>query len=97
MRVRTNNGVNMKPNIQDNYQTIRNLIKNNVDTIITLVEQAQSLEKIVNSISDNDTEKELKNRLETQISDLRSTIAQLVSQTEDLFTSYDEMVESTLK
>lgn len=87
----------MKPNIQDNYQNIRNLIKSNVDTIITLVEQAQGLEKIVNSISDSETDKELKQKLEKQISDLRGTIAQLVSQTEDLFTSYDEMVESSLK
>ncbi len=89
--------MSMKPSIQDNYQNIRNLIKNNVDTIITLVEQAQGLEKIVNSISDNETEKELKQKLEQQISSLRSTIAQLVSQTEDLFTSYDEMVEASLK
>jgi hypothetical protein len=87
----------MKPSIQDNYQNIRNLIKGNVDTIITLVEQAQGLEKIVNSISDSETEKELKQKLENQLSELRSTIAKLVSQTEDLFESYDEMVESTLK
>jgi ABC-type transporter Mla subunit MlaD len=87
----------MKPNIQVNYQNIRNLIKNNVDTIITLVEQAQSLEKIVNSISDSETEKDLKQKLEQQISSLRETIAQLVNQTEDLFKSYDEMVESSLK
>lgn len=87
----------MKPNIQVNYQNIRNLIKSNVDTIVTLVEQAQNLEKIVNSISDSETEKELKQKLETQISSLRSTIAQLVDQTESLFESYDEMVETSLK
>ena len=87
----------MKPSIQDNYQNIRNLIKSNVDTIITLVEQAQNLEKIVNSISDSETEKDLKQRLEQQINSLRVTIAQLVDQTEDLFKSYDEMVESSLK
>ena len=87
----------MKPNIQDNYQNIRNLIKSNVDTIVTLVQQAQGLEKIVNSISDNETEKDLKCKLEQQINDLRATIAKLVSQTEDLFASYDEMVESSFK
>lgn len=87
----------MKNGFQDNYQNIRNLIKNNVDTIIKLVEQAQGLEKIVNSISDNAPEKELKQKLEQQISDIRATIAQLVSQTEDLFKSYDEMVEASLK
>jgi len=87
----------MKPNIQDSYQNIRNLIKSNVDTIVTLVQQAQGLEKIVNSISDSETDKELKQKLEEQIDDIRATIAKLVSQTEALFASYDEMVESSIK
>lgn len=87
----------MKPDIQDSYQNIRNLIKGNVDTIITLVGQAQNLERIVDSISDAETEKVLKEKLEQQISDLRGTIAKLVTQTEELFESYDEMVHSSLK
>lgn len=87
----------MKANIQDSYKNIRELIKNNVDTIVILVQQAQGLEKIVNSISDSETEKELKQKLETQLDDIRATIARLVEQTEALFRSYDEMVESSLK
>jgi hypothetical protein len=90
-------GVNMKSNIQQNYNNIRELIKSNVTTIITLVEQAQGLEKIVNSIGDNETEKPLKEKLEQQLDDLRKTIATLVSQTEELFKSYDEMVENSFK
>jgi flagellar basal body-associated protein FliL len=86
----------MKANIQNNYKNIRELIKSNVDTIVVLVEQAQGLEKIVDSISGSEADKELKQKLEKQLDDLRSTIAQLVSQTEDLFRSYDEMVESAL-
>lgn len=84
----------MKTSIQNNYQNIRNMIKSNVDTIILLVEQAQGLEKIVADIADNEANNDLKNKLENQIADLRKTIADLVKQTESLFESYDEMVQS---
>ena len=87
----------MKTSIQNNYQNIRNMIKTNVDTIILLVEQAQGLEQIVNNISDNEANSDLKNKLENQIAELRKTIADLVKQTESLFESYDEMVQSAFK
>lgn len=85
----------MKPSIQNNYQNIRELIKRNVDTIIVLVEQAQGLEQIVGTISETDSE--LKTKLEDQIASLRATIANLVNQTESLFESYDEMVQTAFK
>lgn len=86
----------MKPSVQNNFKNIRELIKSNVDTIVVLVEQAQGLEAIVNSISETQSDKVLKDKLEQQLDDLRKTIAQLVSQTEDLFSSYDDMVETAL-
>lgn len=70
------------------------MIKSNVDTIVLLVEQAQGLEQIVNNIADNEANSDLKTKLESQIADLRKTIADLVKQTESLFESYDEMVQS---
>lgn len=87
----------MKTSIQNNYQNIRNMIKGNVDTIILLVEQAQGLEQIVDNIGDNEANSDLKKKLEDQIADLRKTIADLVSQTENLFESYDEMVQAAFK
>lgn len=88
----------IKPTIQQGYRNIRELIKKNVDTIIVLVDQAQNLEKIVNSINETgETEKELKTKLEAQIQKLRDTISNLVNQTDELFKSYDEMVETNLK
>jgi predicted PurR-regulated permease PerM len=87
----------LKDGLQSNYQSIRGLIKQNVNTIITLVEQAQTLEKIVDGISDSTTDAKLKNDLEAQISQLRGTIAVLVDQTETLFESYDRMVQTAFK
>lgn len=88
----------MKASIQKNYRSIRELIKSNVDTIITLVEQAQELEKIVDGLGETDeTSKEMKEKLENQIAGLRQTIGELVGQTETLFESYDEMVQTAFK
>jgi hypothetical protein len=88
----------MKTSIQSNYKNIRELIKGNVDTIIVLVQQAQGLEAIVNGINGTDTaDIALKQNLEGQIASLRETIAKLVEQTDALFKSYDEMVESAFK
>lgn len=88
----------MKTSIQSNYKNIRELIKSNVDTIIVLVEQARGLEQIVEGINgDSRADQSLKANLEQQISSLRNTIAKLVEQTDSLFKSYDEMVESAFR
>ena len=82
----------MKNPVQNNFEGIRKLITKNVDTIIMLVDQAKGLEEIVNSIKGT-TEQPLKVKLEEQLKDIKKTIGTLVAQTDELFESYDAMVE----
>jgi ElaB/YqjD/DUF883 family membrane-anchored ribosome-binding protein len=84
----------MKNHVQISYENIREMITKNVDTIIMLVDQAQALEKIVTSIN-GEADQELKAKLEGQLKSLKSTIGTLVEQTDELFKSYDAMVEES--
>lgn len=79
----------MKDDLLIQYGAIRETIKNNVDTIVKLFEQAASLKKIVETVTDTET----KNSLGEEVNKIEETIRSLVVQTNDLFDKYNKFVE----
>lgn len=83
----------MQTELQNHYKQIRTSINSNIATIRTLIDQADSLQKIVESISDSD-QQENKAKLQKEISNINSSISTLIENTESLFKVYDEFIQA---
>lgn len=79
----------MKEIVLQQYTSIRETIKANVQTIANLVRQAEILKKIVSSVADQT----IKLDLEKNIAEIETTITTLIHQTDNLFEQYQRFVE----
>lgn len=75
------------------YTAMRQAIQNNIDAIRSLINQANSLMEVVNSISNNQT---LKDQLLEQVTSLNSSIDHLVDETDKLFKLYIDLANSVV-
>ncbi len=83
----------MKNDLLIQYGAIRQTLKTNVQTIGKLIEQAESLKKMVETVADP----KMKLSLEQEVKKVEDTIATLVFQTNDLFDKYDQFVDTVFK
>lgn len=83
----------MKNDLLIQYGAIRQTIKTNVQTIGQLIQQAENLKKIIESITDAPT----KASLEQEVKKLQDTIGTLINQTDELFDKYDQFVDTVFK
>jgi len=83
----------MKDELLIQYGAIRNTIKNNLETISQLVQQAENLKCIIEKMNGDTGENELKNSLALNIEEIENTIGALIKQTSDLFDQYNKFVE----
>jgi uncharacterized protein YoxC len=88
--------LHMKQVLREQYRAIRSSIQSNVETIGSLIRQAHNLRDIVNTLNGAPENKEIKERLESEIDEIEKTIGTLISQTDSLFESYNRFVEGVL-
>jgi len=87
----------MKKNFQDQFQSIGSIIQANVVTLKDLLEQAKQLSVIIDSLGDSTNNAALKSQLEMSRNKISDSIDSLISQTKNLFATYDKLVEEVLK
>ena len=74
------------------YESVRSLIVANVDTMINLVKQAESLTELANSIKEYKSE-QTANKIEEIAAGLRLTMKDLLEKTGELFDEYYKFAE----
>lgn len=79
----------MREELIQQYASIRETIRANIQTIGKLIEQADGLKQVVDKIS----EPEVKVSLEHEIKNIEETITLLIQQTDRLFDSYNAFVK----
>ncbi len=82
----------MKANLVRQYSSIRDVIGKNVETIKIMLRQAEELAEIAQSINSS-TDPDTKNKLESQIRDINTSIGSLIDQTTELFKLYNKFAE----
>ena len=80
----------MKKKLLAQYEAIRVTIKNNIETIGNLIEQANKLKELIEGIS-NET---IKDSLEKEVIAIENTIKKLIEQTDNLFDKYNEFAKT---
>lgn len=86
----------MKKNFQTQFNKLRSIIQANVSTLKSLIDQSDSLSEIIRSLGDNPEEesnKQLKEKLESIKRQIATSIQELTTQTERLFDSYNQLIE----
>lgn len=86
----------MKKNFQEQFLNLRKIIQTNVSTLKDLITQSESLSEIIQSLGDN-SNADLKRQLEETKKKISESIAVLVDQTENLFESYDKLIEEVFR
>lgn len=86
----------MKAHLIKQYESIRNAIGKNVETIKAMLEQADSLSVLAESLSD-ETAGQTKKDLEDQISKMHKSIGLLIDQTTELFKLYDRFADELFR
>lgn len=86
----------MQNELQKHYKQIQEAIKSNISTIQTLIEQADSLQKIVESITPNsaDSDSGKTKELQEEIKNINSSISTLIMNTESLFKLYNDFIQA---
>jgi len=75
------------------YQEIRNTITNNLNVLRGLVEQAESMHRVVESLGEGDASQ--KQELNTNIQNIYSSIDVLASQTDRLLKTFIKFASET--
>jgi hypothetical protein len=85
----------MKENFKEQFENLRLIIRANVVTIRSLGHQSESLSNIISMLEANETEekKQLRSQLELLRKQFSDSLNQLVSQTDDLFNTYKNLIE----
>lgn len=76
------------------YQRIREIIAENLQTIRNMVDQSKSLKELINRTAQLDPP--LCMELKAQLSALRQNIYQLIKQTDELFDNYEAFVQEII-
>ncbi|MFT4967762.1 MAG: Mg2+ and Co2+ transporter CorA [Candidatus Deianiraeaceae bacterium] len=83
----------MSSQVKNQFDNIKKLIDLNIESIGQLISQADGLEKII-----NDTESSLQAQVKKQLQDVRNNIVKsingLMEHTNDLFKSYDDLIDT---
>lgn len=80
----------MKNDLLIQYGAMRETIKANVDTISRLFKQADSLKRIIETVTDTAA----KQTLSQEVLKIDETVGRLIVQTNDLFDKYEKFVET---
>ena len=83
----------MKKNFKQQFQSLRSIIQTNVDTLKKLLEQSDELSKIITVLRESSGGTEVVEQLSDLKKNVSNSIDILISQTEQLFNSYDRLVE----
>jgi ABC-type transporter Mla subunit MlaD len=84
----------MKQQLLEQYKHIQAILKSNVDTIGSLIRQAESLSLIAENLSGADqASMDTKEQLTTNIDRVQESIDKLITQTQELFVLYDKFAD----
>jgi len=83
----------MRENFKEQFGNLRLIIQANVSSLRELLKQSESLSKIIQDLNGKTENNALKSQLEELKKGISISIEQLVRQTEDLFRSYDRLVD----
>lgn len=84
----------MKQNFKEQFTNLREIIKANVDTLISLLKQSDHLAELIKSLnSSTEINTELKVQLEESKEEISKSISALIQKTNDLFKVYESLVE----
>lgn len=80
------------------FTNIKDTLDKNVETIRSLLSQAQSLSELAESIKGTTEEdKKIKAEIEVQVDNILSTVSSLFEQSEKLFKMYNDLAENMFK
>jgi predicted nucleic acid-binding Zn-ribbon protein len=82
----------MKDKIQQNYESIKQAILNNLQTIRSLGKQAESLRSILEEM--NGVQAKNKESLEQAVATIEKDVDSLITQTETLFNIYYDFISN---
>ncbi|HWY79282.1 MAG TPA: hypothetical protein VNW29_02900 [Candidatus Sulfotelmatobacter sp.] len=86
----------MEDQMKKQFAAIKEALDRNLDTIGILLDQAKSLSDIAETLSGKD-QSQVKQQLEEKVKDILSTVANLIKQTTELFTLYNNFAETALR
>ena len=89
----------MKRSFRNQFDSLSDLIKKNVETVEDLIQQSQGLSKIAEGLSQQEGSQlvGIKNSIESIQQDMSKNIGKLVEQTEQLFKTYGELIDKYYK
>ncbi len=87
----------MKKNFQDQFQSLGNIIQANVETIKNLLTQSERLSEIITDIGDKCENPQLIVNLQDSKNKISESIESLITQTKELFVTYDKLINEVMK
>lgn len=82
----------MKETLQDQFDNIKKLIKLNLESISSLIDQSDSLKKMIEN-TDSPLGEDIKENLLKIRTSMVESINDLIKHTDSLFTSYDDIID----
>jgi argininosuccinate lyase len=84
----------MKKNFKEQFNNLRNIIKNNIDSIKGLVAQSESIANLITTLkTDKSKNQKTIDSLEEIKKNITESINNFAKQTEDLFSTYEKMLD----
>lgn len=83
----------MKKNFQDQFESMRNIMKSNVNTIKNLLIQSDNLSTIICDLTSQGNNTDTITNLQKLRKDIEKSIESLVKQSENLFDTYQKLTE----
>lgn len=90
----------MKKNFKEQFDNLKKIIDANIDTLTALIKQSDKLSVVINSLEEKKDDEECKKTIESLEairSGISKSIEELVSQTRELFKTYDKLVDEVFK
>lgn len=87
----------MRRNFKEQFDNLKKIIDANIDALIALIKQSDQLNDVINSLERKDNCKETRESLESIKSNISDSIEKLISQTQELFKTYDKLLEEVFK
>lgn len=85
--------LNMKENFKEQFQNLKKIIINNINTLRDLVKQSDQLSNVIKTLEDKTENELLKKQLENLKCEISKSIDALIEQTNQLFKTYEKLVE----
>jgi ElaB/YqjD/DUF883 family membrane-anchored ribosome-binding protein len=89
----------VKRSFRNQFDSLSDLIKKNVETVEDLIQQSQGLSKIAEGLSQQEESQlvDIRESIENIQQDMSKNIGKLVEQTEQLFRTYGELIDKYYK